>query len=152
MSDAGNHDASVEVFGQGPAPSAVGPSPENVAAIRAHGWMENEKLNYDAFNAPTSETTPAWAGAAAVYEWTGEEGDIGPPDAELEGQLFGGEHNRAGTSLDHILNFKAIIDGPKQYKPIDSVGSFLISQTSDTSCSLLRSSTPPVCTPKSSRT
>ncbi|KAH0272045.1 DEAD/DEAH box RNA helicase, partial [Aureobasidium melanogenum] len=123
MSDASNQDAPVEAFGQGVAPSAVGPSPENLAAIRAHGWMENEKLDYDAFNAPTSEATPTWAGAAAVYEWTGEEGDIGPPDAELEEQLFGGEHNRAGTSLDHIMNFKAIIDGPKQYKPIESFDS-----------------------------
>ncbi|KAH0084454.1 hypothetical protein KCU60_g15282, partial [Aureobasidium melanogenum] len=52
MSDASNQDAPVEAFGQGVAPSAVGPSPENLAAIRAHGWMENEKLDYDAFNAP----------------------------------------------------------------------------------------------------
>lgn len=125
MSDTGNQDVPVEAFGQGATTLANAPTPENLAAIRAHGWLDTHRLDYDAFNAPTSETTPQWAGASAVYEWTGEEGDIGPPDAELEEQLFGGEHNRAGTSLDHIMNFKAIVDGPQQYKPIDSVSFFL---------------------------
>lgn len=149
MSDTGNQDAPVEVFGQGTATLANGPTPENLAAIRAHGWMENEKLNYDAFNAPTSESKPTWAGMAAVYEWTGEEGDIGPPDTELEEQLFGGEHNRAGTSLDHIMNFKAIVDGPKQYKPIDSVSHSSFDQKiNQADSSLVRLRRPPPPSPR----
>ncbi|KAH0320330.1 DEAD/DEAH box RNA helicase, partial [Aureobasidium melanogenum] len=126
MSDSGNQDAPFEAFSEGPATSANVRNPEDLAAARAHGWMDDEKLDYDAFNAATSESKPTWASSARVYEWDGEQGDIGPPDAELEEQLFGGdEHTKAGTSLEHIMNFKATVEGPKKFDPIgdfDSAG------------------------------
>jgi ATP-dependent RNA helicase DDX3X len=121
MSETDFQDAPAEGFVQGTATSGVETNPEDLAAARAHGWMEDEKLDYEAFNAPTSETNPTWASSAKVYEWTGEEGDVGPPDTELEEQLFGGEHSKAGTSLQHMMDFEAKVEGPKQFSPIAEV-------------------------------
>ena len=121
MSDTANQDAPVDGFGQDSAPLSNNRNPEDLAAARAHGWMEDEKLDYDAFNAATSESKPTWASSARVYEWDGEQGDIGPPDDELEQQLFGGEQTRAGTSLEHIMNFEAKVEGPKKFDPIGDV-------------------------------
>ncbi|CAD0109806.1 unnamed protein product [Aureobasidium uvarum] len=120
MSDTGFPEAPTEGFGQVPAASAAGPSPEDVTALRTHGWTENEKLDYDAYNAAPTDITPTWATTAQVYEWNGEEGDVSPPDAELEQQLFG-ERHRAGTSLDHIMDFIANVEGPRQFNPIGGV-------------------------------
>jgi ATP-dependent RNA helicase DDX3X len=117
MSQTGFQDAPVE----GTAALADLTNPEDLAAARAHGWMEDEKLDYEAFNAPTSESHPTWASSAAVYEWKGDEGDIGERDTELEEQLFGAEHSKAGTSLEHIMEFKANVEGPKQFAPITEV-------------------------------
>lgn len=128
MSDTGNQNASAEAFGQSSVTQFNIRNPEDLAAAREHGWMEDEKLDYDAFNAATSESKPTWASSARVYEWDGEQGDIGPPDAELEEQLFGGdEHIKAGTSLEHIMSFKAIVDGPKKFDPIGDVSLPLLS-------------------------
>ncbi|KAI4726455.1 DEAD/DEAH box RNA helicase [Aureobasidium sp. EXF-10728] len=120
MSDNGSQNAPAEDHnGQVPAASTTGPSPEDLAALQSHGWVKNEAMDYDAYNAPTSDLTPTWATTAQVYEWNGEEGDIGPPDAELEQQLFG-ERHRAGTSLDHIMDFRANVEGPRRFSPIAS--------------------------------
>ncbi|THV76913.1 DEAD/DEAH box RNA helicase [Aureobasidium pullulans] len=120
MSESGFQDAPAEEFGQIPANPASAPNPEDAVAAREHGWGEDEKLDYDAFNAPTSDSNPAWASSAQVYEWSGEEGDVGAPDLELEEQLFRNGQSKAGTSLDHILNFSATLEGPKQFAPIGS--------------------------------
>ncbi|KAI4844990.1 DEAD/DEAH box RNA helicase [Aureobasidium sp. EXF-8845] len=119
MSETGFQDAPVEGFVEGTAASANVTNSEDLAAARAHGWMEDEKLDYDAFNAPTSESQPTWASSAKVYEWKGDEGDMGEPDPELEEQLFGGEHSKAGTSLEHIMDFKANVEGPKKFAPVE---------------------------------
>ncbi|KAI5259375.1 DEAD/DEAH box RNA helicase [Aureobasidium subglaciale] len=120
MSDGAPQHTPVEDFGQTPAASANTGNPEDLAAAREHGWTEDSALDYNAFNAPTSDSNPTWASSAKVYEWDGEEGDVGPADAELEAQLFEGEHNRAGTALDHIMNFSATVEGPQTYDPISS--------------------------------
>lgn len=39
-----------------------------------------------------------WGGNAAVYEWDGDEGDIGPENPELEVMLFGPPEERHGTA------------------------------------------------------
>jgi ATP-dependent RNA helicase DDX3X len=122
MSDSGTQDVPAEFFSQ--IPTAVNvPDPELVAKARAHGWMEDSALDYEKFNATISDDQSAWTNFTKVYEWNGEEGDVGPPNEALEQQLFKSEHHAPGDALDHILSFKAIVEGPKKYEPIGDVSS-----------------------------
>ena len=41
-----------------------------------------------------------WEGNAKVYEWDGEEGDIGPEFPALEVELFGEPGSRAKQGID----------------------------------------------------
>lgn len=41
-----------------------------------------------------------WGANGAVYEWTGEEGDVGPENPELEIQLFGAPEERFTAGID----------------------------------------------------
>lgn len=123
MSDTGFQDVPTEDFSQIPANGAGMQSAESIAKARQHGWMEGAKLDYNAIAAPASDA-PAWASSAKVYEWADDEGDIGARDEDLEEQLFA-KHAPAGTALDHILNFKATVEGPRQFPPVVSVSLFL---------------------------
>lgn len=58
------------------------------------GWAERRAYDYDNLGRPGGED---WDGNARIYEWDGEEGDIGPEHPELERMLFGDPDHREGT-------------------------------------------------------
>jgi ATP-dependent RNA helicase DDX3X len=60
------------------------------------GWVRPTAYDY------TGEAPREWEGNAAVYEWDGETGDIGPEYPELELQLFG---NPAELTSSHGIDF-----------------------------------------------
>jgi len=51
-------------------------------------WAQPEAYNYTEYDS-TGEQRRDWDGNARVYEWDGEEGDIGPEYLDLEVELFG---------------------------------------------------------------
>lgn len=67
--------------------------------IKDAGWVESTPYNYEAEQDPTRAIRD-WAGNAKVYEWTGEEGDVGPESQELEHELFGDPDKRSGSGID----------------------------------------------------
>ena len=77
--------------------------------LRAAGWFEpssalvNDKEGEDPL-------IPAWLSDAAVYEYDGEVGDVGPVNEELEKQLFHSDLIvRAGYSIE-ALHFKIDVE------------------------------------------
>lgn len=55
------------------------------------GWVRPTPYDY------TGQAPREWDGNAAVYEWDGETGDIGPEFPELELQLFGNPAERTDS-------------------------------------------------------
>lgn len=55
-------------------------------AAQQAGWGEPDAYNYENYVGDVGGT---FDGSARVYEWDGEEGDIGPEFPELELELFG---------------------------------------------------------------
>lgn len=62
-------------------------------------WNGTEQTGYD-YEAFAGRDNHDWEGNAKVYEWDGQEGDIGPEFPELEVQLFGNPNNRARPGID----------------------------------------------------
>lgn len=60
-------------------------SEDRYEEVRKQGWTERTAVKYDEL---AKTDGYEWAGGATRYEWTGEEGDIGPRNLELEEQLF----------------------------------------------------------------
>ena len=84
------------------------------ALARDKGWVEPQEFDYDAYNASgkakgTDQVAKGdWSHNAERYEWKEEYGDVGPPSAELEAQLFRSEFiNRQGLKFDkYILDMR----------------------------------------------
>jgi len=80
------------------------------ALARDKGWAEPQEFDYDAYNAfgkgtGTDQVVKGdWSHNAEKYEWKEEYGDVGPPSAELEAQLFRSEFiNRQGLKFDKYI-------------------------------------------------
>lgn len=87
-----------------------------IAKAREHGWVETSDIQYDGF-----ASQPSWASNAQVYEFRGEEGEVGPINEALEKQLFGAKtRSRAGDSLK-ALDLTVTCEGPTQIKPARNV-------------------------------
>ncbi|KAK3951954.1 P-loop containing nucleoside triphosphate hydrolase protein [Pseudoneurospora amorphoporcata] len=100
--------------GENGAPAPV----EQVAPPKLEGWVEATPYHYDEFANREAE----WDGQAPIYEWDGEEGDIGPEFPELEVQLFGPveERGRRGIDFSAIAELELVQEGPTRVEPIDS--------------------------------
>ncbi len=68
--------------------------------IKEHGWVEGTPYNYEALGQNAATAGRDWANNARVYEWTGEEGDVGPESQDLELELFGDPDKRSGSGID----------------------------------------------------
>lgn len=62
-------------------------------------WPGVKQTGYD-YTAYAGRDGHKWESNAKVYEWDGQEGDIGPEFPELEIQLFGDPKNRAKQGID----------------------------------------------------
>ena len=67
-------------------PAANDPSAANNDANE--DWVTPIPYQYNTDNNGRGANTE-WAGSACIYEWDGEEGDVGPEYPALEDQLFG---------------------------------------------------------------
>ncbi|KAL1891755.1 hypothetical protein Sste5346_007505 [Sporothrix stenoceras] len=86
--------------------------------IKDAGWVEATPYNYEAKQDPTRAIRD-WAGNATVYEWTGEEGDVGPESDELERELFGDPDKRSGSGIDFstLSEIKVFQEGETRIQP-----------------------------------
>ncbi|KAI7282570.1 DEAD/DEAH box RNA helicase [Hortaea werneckii] len=84
------------------------------------GWAETTAYNYVEFQR-TGGSSDDWFGAAAVYEWKDEYGDVAPAIPELEVMLFGGEFQmRRGEHMGNFADALIKIQGPDALKRIKS--------------------------------
>ncbi|KXT15560.1 hypothetical protein AC579_6533 [Pseudocercospora musae] len=84
---------------------------------RDAGWTETVAFDYDAFQR-TGGNDGNWLGQAAVYEWSGEYGDVAPSVPELEKLLFGTEHKVTEGSNMENLDLTVSLEGPCKVTPI----------------------------------
>lgn len=79
--------------------SGIGPNADTAAQVaREKGWTEPVPFEYAQLS---GKDHTDWAGVAARYEWNDEFGEVGPPNVELEDQLFRGSFiTRAGDKLE----------------------------------------------------
>ncbi|KAI0434853.1 P-loop containing nucleoside triphosphate hydrolase protein [Xylaria sp. FL1042] len=80
-------------------------------------WGEKTENNYNEENENIS-----WEGNVRVYEWDGEEGDIGPEHPELESALFGDPETRdpQGIDFSKINKIDVLQEGLQRIEPITS--------------------------------
>ncbi|KAI1203471.1 P-loop containing nucleoside triphosphate hydrolase protein [Nemania serpens] len=80
-------------------------------------WGQKTQNNYDEDNQDIS-----WEGNARVYEWDGEEGDIGPEHPQLEFDLFGdpGTRDPQGIDFRKIEQIHVTQEGLERIQPISS--------------------------------
>ncbi|KAI0405479.1 P-loop containing nucleoside triphosphate hydrolase protein [Xylaria palmicola] len=80
-------------------------------------WGEKTQNNYDEENGDVS-----WEGNVRVYEWDGDEGDLGPEHPELEDQLFGKPDQRdpQGIDFSKIATITVVQEGVSRINPIAS--------------------------------
>ncbi|KAI7567401.1 DEAD/DEAH box RNA helicase [Hortaea werneckii] len=84
---------------------------EFVERARAAGWTETTAYDYVGFQRTGASNTD-WHGAARVYEWKDEYGDVAPPIPELEVMLFGGEFQmRRGEHMESFATSTLTIQG-----------------------------------------
>ncbi|EME87037.1 uncharacterized protein MYCFIDRAFT_116498, partial [Pseudocercospora fijiensis CIRAD86] len=85
---------------------------------RSAGWTETVAFDYDAFQR-SGGNDGNWLGQGAVYEWSGEYGDVAPQVPELEAILFGSEFKlREGTHRTNIDDIEVTVEGPTKIAPI----------------------------------
>ncbi|KAI1351287.1 P-loop containing nucleoside triphosphate hydrolase protein [Xylaria sp. FL0043] len=80
-------------------------------------WGEKTQNNYNEDNENIS-----WEGNVRVYEWDGDEGDIGPEHPELESVLFGDPQTRdpQGIDFNKINQINVTQEGLQRIQPITS--------------------------------
>ncbi|KAI0874522.1 P-loop containing nucleoside triphosphate hydrolase protein [Hypoxylon argillaceum] len=80
-------------------------------------WVQKTQNNYD-----EEDKDVEWEGNVRVYEWDGEEGDIGPEHPQLEFELFGDPATRdpQGIDFSKIAKINVTQEGLQRIRPIDS--------------------------------
>jgi hypothetical protein len=94
---------------------------EMLAKATEAGWTERTAFDYEKY-LRNGDQKIDWFGAAKVYEWKDEYGDVAPEVPELEKILFGGEFlMRKGDRIEAIQTIKVNIEGPKDIQPVRRV-------------------------------
>ncbi|KAJ5357765.1 hypothetical protein N7541_004923, partial [Penicillium brevicompactum] len=97
--------------------SGIGPNADTAAQVaREKGWTEPVPFEYAQLS---GKDHTDWAGVAARYEWNDEFGEVGPPNVELEDQLFRGSFiTRAGDKLENLNSYKVHVESSDEVKPV----------------------------------
>lgn len=76
------------------------------------GWTEKTAFDYTE-HVRDAARDAEWLGAAEIYTFDTEQyGEVGPPNPELERQLFQGEFQQRKGQHMGALNLEVAIDGP----------------------------------------
>jgi ATP-dependent RNA helicase DDX3X len=79
------------------AEGAVATEGEPAKPTIPEGWVKAEAYDYDNYS---KDANHDWDGNAKIYEWDGEEGEVGPVYPELEIELFGAPESRVSHGID----------------------------------------------------
>ncbi|KAI2639402.1 P-loop containing nucleoside triphosphate hydrolase protein [Xylaria nigripes] len=95
--------------------TAVAPTQQHAALTADWG----KKVNYD-YN--ENNEGVEWEAGVKVYEWDGDEGELGPEHPELEEKLFGQSDARdpQGINFDTIDRINVIQEGLERIHPINA--------------------------------
>ncbi|KAL8941562.1 MAG: hypothetical protein Q9211_001778 [Gyalolechia sp. 1 TL-2023] len=97
--------------------SNVGAKDPSVAGPEANGpgvAMWGDRKNIDDY-----EALPVWAADARRYEWSGEFGDVGPADEELERMLFKDDNKmEVGEHLEKLTGIVVNVESETSINPI----------------------------------
>ena len=103
-----------------PSSSEAGP---DQAAAPGTGWVAPTAFNYEAVGQGGGDAS-TWAAAAGQYAWSGDYGEVGPEDPELEKQLFGDEHRMREGEHRSALDLEVHVEGPSKVDPVNKVPPF----------------------------
>lgn len=92
---------------------------DDLVRAREAGWTERSAFDYDYYSRTTNDgSTGDWAGAARVYEWRDEYGEVAPAVPELESILFKGDlRGGQGEHLEN-LDLEVTLEGPMRVAPV----------------------------------
>jgi ATP-dependent RNA helicase DDX3X len=86
---------------------AISKNAEAFATPREKGWAEPSSYDYEEYGKEAKDATvldptmPMWGHNAEKYEWKEDYGDVGPPNEQLEAQLYHSEFiTRQGIKFD----------------------------------------------------
>jgi ATP-dependent RNA helicase DDX3X len=84
------------------------------------GWVPPTAYDYSSYGADASSYND-WDGNARIYEWDGDQGDLGPEVPELEVELFGvkggNTEGTAGIDFSTISEIEVTQEGPTRVAP-----------------------------------
>ena len=123
----------------------------DLSKARDYGWNETTAFNYTQYQQVGGDYDD-WLGAAKVYEWQDEYGDVAPEVPELEAALYGTEARvTEGGHRENLDEIEVTLEGPTKFSPIQKV-SATAHHTSPSSTRLTcNSSKMAVCTQSCSR-
>jgi hypothetical protein len=102
------------------APAVEMTKEERLQKAKDRGWTEATAFDYDEFQR-TGGHDADYHGAAKVYEWSGDYGDVGPQVPELENILFGGEFQMRKGEHVEVLEVEVTLEGPSKVQPVAKV-------------------------------
>ncbi|CAJ2504234.1 Uu.00g116280.m01.CDS01 [Anthostomella pinea] len=110
-----------EVKGSLPKVDAAPAAPATEHPTKQAGWVEQTAYDYEDLANKDAEGV-TWESAARVYEWDGEEGDLGPEHEELERILFGEPHDREPQGIDFskVAEIAVTQEGIKRIQKVDT--------------------------------
>lgn len=102
-------------------PSTVTPTEQATAeqATATEGqskWAKPKVYDYSAMDGP--ERNDWFESRAPVYEWDGEQGDVGPEHPELELELFGKPENRHELKGLDFTAYEPLFPSSCSYQPV----------------------------------
>ncbi|KAI0019896.1 P-loop containing nucleoside triphosphate hydrolase protein [Xylariomycetidae sp. FL0641] len=107
--------------GAGPATETNGQGNGNGTEVHRTGpvapWVEKTAYDY-----ADNDDGHEWESTAAIYEWDGDEGEIGPEHPGLEIQLFGKPEERDPSGIDfrRVAQINVLQEGLVRIQPIKS--------------------------------
>lgn len=114
VSDGG---AASSAAGQIADPAVAASSAADLQRARDYGWNERTNLDYDKLQQIGDSNE--WLGAAQVYEWKDEYGDVAPEVPELEALLYGTEQRvTEGGYRENLDEIEVLLEGPTKVAPI----------------------------------
>lgn len=114
VSDGG---AASSAAGQIADPAVAASSGADLQRARDYGWNERTNLDYDKLQQIGDSNE--WLGAAQVYEWKDEYGDVAPEVPELEALLYGTEQRvTEGGHRENLDEIEVLLEGPTKVAPI----------------------------------
>lgn len=97
-----------------------------LARAKEAGWTDRMAFEHPTVTGaetdePDTRGDPSWLSDATVYEFNDDEGDVGPPNPELEKMLFGTENGQSAGGAIEALAFDVTVESTNKIHPVRNV-------------------------------